>query len=187
MSRKIISLLIAILLMSGIAFAATPGSNLSPGEGEIVNMPYQSTPPARYRIVRYNGNNDTDGLTDQAIVVWDTTEDDGVTITTTTTSNDSTVAGIIVQACLTQDVNGNSAAQDIGKDNWTWLQTYGYSTVNVDVIVAVGDAMGTGATAEEAGVFTPSTSDGTKQGYAGFFFDTAAAGANAVQCFVRTE
>jgi len=190
MLKRLLLVSLAILLLSGIAFAVTPGGGKSPGRGELVEMPYQSDPPKRFRVVRYLGTQDTDGIAKDSIVVWDTTIDDGVTINTTTTSGDSTVAGILVQAILTQDVVDNTAIQDIGRDNWSWLQTYGLSQVDLSAAaVSAGDAMGTTATAGAGGRYTATTGYGNsnQQGYAGFFFDAAAASATDVECFVKTE
>lgn len=197
MSRKLLLVLLAILFVWGMAFAATPGTRTSPGRGEIIEMPYQSDPPKKFRVVRWVGTGATESeLAKDSIVVWDTTIDDGVTINTTTTSGDSAVAGIIVQAALTQDTADNTAIQDIGRDNWTWLQTYGLCEVDLASTVAVvaGGAMGTSATAGAATRYlytmTPTTiglSDRNIGGYAGFFFDDAIASTTNVQCFLKVE
>ena len=190
MSKRFILVLLAIFFVWGIALAATPGFRLGPGRGQIIEMPFQSDPPKKFRMVRWVGVGQAESvLAKDSIVVWDKTIDDGVTINTTTTSGDSAVAGIIVQAALTQDTADNTAVQDIGRDNWTWLQTYGLSQVDLSSTsgVGAGAAMGTGPTAGTAALFLPSTSVSTQQGYAGFFFDTAAASATDVECFIRTE
>ena len=126
----------------------------------------------------------------ESIVVWDVGNDDGVTVTTTTTSGDSTVAGIISVAALTQDTVSNTAAQDVGKDNWTWLQTYGYAQVRVlGRINTAGDAMGTSTTADEAGDYHIPPAAGktarTVGGVAGFFYDSSAAAADDVEVFLK--
>ena len=188
MFKKLIFIALAILFVWGIAFAATPGTRTSPGRGEIIEMPYQSDPPKIFRVVRYVGTAGGSALAADSIVVWDLTLDDGITINTTTTSSDSSVAGILVTAALTQDTADNTAVQDIGKDNWAWLQTYGISQVNVDTVIDVaGAAMGTSTTAGEAAMFAPDTAKSKENGYAGFFFDTATAGDDDVQCFIKTE
>jgi hypothetical protein len=190
MSKRIFLVLLAVLFIGGTAFAATSGNRTSPGRGEIVQMPFQSDPPKRFRLVRWVGAGATEStLAKDSIVVWDTTLDDGITINTTTTSYDSSVAGILVTAALTQDTVDNTAVEDIGKDNWAWLQTYGLSQVDIGASqnVEAGGAMGTSTTAGGAGRFLASTSASTAEGYAGFYFDAAAAGATDVECFVRCE
>lgn len=191
MSRRIILVLLAVLFIVGIAFATTPGTRTSPGRGEIVQMPYQSDPPKRFRVVRYVGTAGGDALAADSIVIWDLTLDDGITINTTTTSGDSAVAGILVTAALTQDTADNTAIEDIGRDNWAWLQTYGLSQVDISAAAVVaGNAMGTSATAGAAtkyGYDGQATVASLKQGYAGFFFDSAAASATDVQCFIKVE
>jgi len=191
--KRILFALIAVLLLVGMANAATPGYSSSPGIGEIVQMSNQWDAPKKFRMVRY-AKGQTAGdttLVTESIVVWDTTDDDGITVTTSTTSYDTTVAGIIVQNALTEEVgtSGNTAAEDAGRRNWTWLQTYGYCQVRVGLesVKAAGAAMGTASSAGEAGPFIPSTTDPALQGVAGFFFDTAAAAADDVECFLKCE
>lgn len=189
--RKLLLVLLAVLFIAGTAFAATAGNRTSPGRGEIAQMPYPSDPPKRFRLVRWVGVGASEStLAADSIVVWDTTIDDGVTINTTTTSYDSSVAGILVTAALTQDTSDNTAVQDIGKDNWAWLQTYGKSQVNLcgnSAASAAGSAMGTSTTAGEANVFVASTSNPIANGYAGFFFDVVVAGVDDAEVFVKTE
>ena len=187
MFKKVPIFALAILFMAGIASAATPGYRQDPGAGDILGQgKYQSDPHKIFRMVRYVGT--TFGgstLAADSIVIWNLTEDDGVTVETSTTSYDSAVAGIIVTQALTQETDANTAAEDRGLRNWTWLQTYGKSQVNVlPAIPAAGDAMATSTTAGEAGFFLSSTTDRRAQGNAGFFYDAAAAGADDVECFI---
>ncbi len=188
--RKLFLVLLAVLFIAGTALAATSGNRTSPGRGEIIEMPFPSDPPKIFRLVRWVGAGATEStLAKDSIVVWDTTIDDGVTINTTTTSYDSSVAGILVTAALTQDTVDNTAIQDIGKDNWAWLQTYGLSQVYIGASqnVEAAGAMGTSTTAGGSGRFLGSTTASTAQGNAGFYFDAAAAGATDVECFVRLD
>lgn len=196
MIKRISFVVLAILFMAGIAFAATPGYRQDPGTGDILGQgKYQSDPHRIFRLVRYvEVSFGGSALEKDSIVIWDLTEDDGVTVTTTTTSWDSAVAGIIVQNALTQDTDGNTAAQDIGKDNWTWLQTYGLSEVYVNstINVSAGDAFATSATAGESTKFNGVAQFSiipfaNKQGKAGFYYDSATAGDNDVECFLRLD
>jgi hypothetical protein len=81
------------------------------------------------------------------------------------------------------------AADSVGKRNWSWLQTYGKAQVRINATNPVneGAAMGTSATAGEADLFVRSTTDSTKNGNAGFFYDDGAAAADDVECFVRLD
>jgi len=190
MFKKLMFLALAILFVCGVAFAE-PGDRTSPGRGEIVQMPYKSDPPKRFRVVRWVGVGASESeLAKDSIVTWDIVRDDGITISTTTVSYDSAVAGILVTAALTQDTAGNTAEQDMGRDNWAWLQTYGKSQVDLSstlVGVEAGDAMGTSSTAGKACRYYGNTVNPRGQGYAGFFYDDAAASATDVECFVKTE
>ena len=122
-------------------------------------------------------------------MVWDLTSDDGVTVTTTTTSSDTAVAGIIATAVATPDTEGLSASQAVGDSNWTWLQTYGKANVNLVAtttnVGVAGSAMGTSATAGEAIVHTVVEDDARTYGFAGFWYDTATAGDDGVEVFLK--
>lgn len=193
--KKIISIFLVALLVAGSAFAATPGFRLSPGIGEnktSVQGGQQSDPGKTFRLVRYvppSGSSASTTLVTESIVVYDVISDDGVTVTTSTTSYDSAVAGIIVQAALTPETLGNTAAQDRGKRNWTWLQTHGLAQVRVhaDGPVTAGDALSVGGTAGEACEFLASASSSGLNGNAGFFYDSALAAVDDVECFVTCE
>ena len=193
-SNRFIFSLLAFILVAGIAFAATPGYRSSPGTGDIMGQgKYQSDPHKIFRMVRYipRTYSGAIALSADSIVIWDLTSDDGVTITTTSTSYDSAVAGIIVQNALTPDaVCCNSAADDRGKRNWTWLQTYGLSQVNVTpntAVVSAGAALAASAVAGEAVPFIGGGTASTTQGMAGFFYDAAAAGADDVEVFLNID
>src|SRR3990167_4305393 len=97
--RKYLLALFAVLLLAGQAFAATPGFRQNPGTGDILGQgKYQSDAHKIFRLVRYVQPSATFAsaatLAADSIVVWDVTNDDGVTVTTTTISSDSAVAGI---------------------------------------------------------------------------------------------
>ena len=189
--KRLFLICLAILLIAGIAFAATPGYRQNPGTGDILGQgKYQQDPHKIFRMVRYVPVTYAGATTLAAdsIVVWDTGEDDGVTVTTTTLSADTTVAGIIVTQALTPDTDGNDAEDDVGQGNWTWLQTYGLSQVNLATgsNSQAGSAMGTSTTAGEATVFSVLDSGRHLQyGFAGFFYDADTAGADDVECFLR--
>jgi len=189
---RLVSILsVALLMMVGLAAAATPGYRQSPGAGDILGQKKnQSDAHKIFRMVRYV-QADFEGaatLAADSIVIWNLTEDDGVTVTTTTTSSDSSVAGIIVTAALTQDTEDNTAIEDRGKDNWTWLQTYGLSQVdNLLILNVAGEAMGTSTTAGEATSHIGSVTDPRAQGVAGFFYDTSAAAQEDVECFLTLD
>ena len=194
MIKRISFVALAILLTIGIAFAVTPGYRQDHGVGDILGQgKYQGDPHKIFRMVRYLEPTFGTGtsLNPDAIVIWDLTADDGVTVTTTTTSWDSAVAGIVIATALTQDVDGNTALQDMGKDNWTWLQTYGLSEVTLATGdgTSAGDAFGTSATAGSATRFKGINSltalpSARKQGNVGFIYDAVGSGATNVQCFL---
>lgn len=191
MSKRLISLIIAIFLLGGIVFVLGPGYREDPGVGDILGQgKYQSDPHKIFRMVRSTNTAQIDA---DSIVIWDLTADDGVTIATTTISGDSAVAGILVKDCDAQATAGNTAAEDRGGVNWTWLQTYGESQVNYagGGNGAAGDAMGTSTTAGEAiqmNFYLAQTADTVRNarqmGIAGFFYDANTAGEDDVECFL---
>jgi hypothetical protein len=187
--RKLLPIFLAILLMAGNVYAATPGYRSDPGIGDILGQGKQPSDPHRiFRLVRYHAATlGASALAANSIVIWNLTDDDGVTVTTSTTSADSAVAGIIVQQALTSDA-GNTAAQDVGNVNWTWLQTYGLTTVNLattTAAVVAGDALGTSTVAGESAPFLPSTTNEGANGNCGFYYDAAVTGDDGVQVFLR--
>ncbi len=194
--KKTLFIFVALLLVGGLVFAATPGYRQSPGTGTIVHSGgYQSDATKTFRMVRWNPYLSKEStLSAGSIVIWNhTSADDGVTITTSIVSGDSSVAGIVVVDCLSPDdsVYGNAATQDVGKKNWTWLQTYGKSDVYVGgqagQVAITGGAMGVSITRGRAGQFVP-TGASIGQGNAGFFYDGAAIGTSGtVECFLKCE
>ena len=189
--KRISFIVLAILLVCGVAVAASPGYRQDPGTGDILGQgKYQSDPHKIFRMVRYDQViMGASTLAADSIVIWDLTADDGITVTTTTTSSDSAVAGITVVATLTQETDGNTAVQDRGKRNWTWMQTYGLSQVNfvatVGRVSIAGASFGTSTTAGEAAQFLPHTTKPQLQGNAGFAYDAAAAGTDDVEVFLK--
>lgn len=192
MIKKLFLFVLAISLVSGVALAADNALSKSPGAGDIMNQGRLANSPGRiFRVVRWQPLNSgssliQNSLTADSIVVWDTTSDDGVTITTTLTSGDAAVAGIVPIAILTPDVYGQTAAQDLGKRNWGWLQTYGLSeaTIAATGAVTAGSKMGTGTTYGGASG-TAAATDTTRS--CGFFLDTAAVSATDVEVFLIND
>jgi len=191
--KRTLSLLLVILLVSGIAFAAQPGYRKGPGVGDIMGQgKQQSDPHKKFRMVRYvpaGGTANSATLTAESLVVWDLVSDDGVTVTTTTTSYHSTVAGVLAQSTLTPTTLGRTAVQDKGDRCWTWLQTYGKAKCRVSASgdVAAGESMAASETAGEAADYIGSTSAGAVYGIAGFWYDASAKALDGVECFIMTE
>lgn len=192
---KIVSSLLIVLFVCSIAFGASPGRELGHNRGDVMGNigRYNYDPHRKFRLVRYVpllGEVLSQTLTANAVVVWDVNSDDGVTVTVTSTSYVSTIAGIIVQDALTPTKLGRTAAQDLGRRNWTWLQTYGPSLARVQIdadLVSAGKALATGSQWGLSTNFLPSTTDAALQGNGGFWYDTAGAGTQGVEVFLRCE
>jgi len=195
--RKLIALSLAILLIGGVAFAVTPGYRLSPGTGDIMRNSgqLQSDPHKKFRMVRYvpvGGTANSISLTVDSVVIWDLVSDDAVTVTESAQSQDSAVAGVITQIALTPETLGKTSAQDRGKRNWTWLQTYGEGQADLDTdeTCAAGDAIGA---SDAKGRFTTYQDGGTnprRQGILGFAYDavsTAGTSNTDLEIFIMTE
>ena len=191
--KKILLVSLLVLFMAGQAFGVTPGFRQSPGVGDIPDQgAFQSDPPKTFRMVRYvQTEGQADNITADTLVIWHTASaDDGVTVTTSTTSQDGRVAGVVVANGLTQDTAGNTAAQDRGQDNWTWLQTYGVAEVTCSTAAKglTGERLGIGTTNRgTAGAFTPDTDvyAGTQMGDAGFFMEDGSASETDVSVFLQ--
>ena len=210
--KKLFALLLVSLLVFGTSVygiddnTITPGFRLGPGVGFRPDSgKYPNDPHKTFRMIRYVQRRDDGALTaniedggmlsEDSIVIWHSSYDDGVTVTTTTISSDSRVAGIIARAVHGQETAslGNAASDDVGKKNWTFLQTYGFAEVRLASTdsVSEGMAMGTSVEAGEATWFTGAIGDGgskdvsTNQGNAGFFYGDASASATDVGCFLK--
>ncbi len=186
MNKKLF-LFIAVLLMGGLAFSglAFAGSTEIFGQGG-----YPSEPHKIYRLVH---NPNATAISAESIVIWDLTADNGVSVTTATVSGDSAVAGILAETLPAQATAANTAAQDIGKANWALMQTYGLAQVYVDIAVGLeGSAMGasapTGGRVGEASPYAEMYNPHPRySGMAGFFYDTADAGDDDVECFLTLD
>lgn len=187
--RKYLLSVLAVLFLAGTAFAA--GINSNPGVGDIFGQgKYQSDPHRIFRMVRYvqpsSGFATASTLGANSLVVWDVTNDDGVTVTTSTISSDATVAGITVTTALTQETQNNTAAQDQGKRNWTWLQTYGYTTVTTQSVVDVaGSQFGASTTAGQAAMCVYNSAAAKLNGCAGIYLDTQTAADTGCEVFIK--
>lgn len=192
--KKLFAIFAAIILASGVSFAASiPAPD---DEGMLLKNTQggkASDPLKVYQIVR-NGLNGQDDSTisSGAVVIWDTNSADGVTVTTTTTSADGAVAGILVTDLLTGDAGATSASDDNGRRNWGILQVYGPVSATITAGGSNGAAAKSGLiTSSDAGVvttFESGESDNlTSNKNFGFFLEGAANGTDtSVEVFVKT-
>ena len=187
-AKRIIAIVVVILFMGSMAYSVPATNNNGPGD--ILGQGKLDSQASKiFRLVRYepaSATNDSKTLTSECIVIWDTTSDDGVTVTTTVTSGDNAVAGVIVATTLTpeQGAIGQTAAQDSGKRNWTWLQTYGYCKVLASdaLTTAVGDKIGTSTHRGFASTFTQTgTMSGGVSGWAGMCYDAESSDAEGAE------
>lgn len=181
--KKIILVIFIICCLIGVSYAAPATNNSGPGDilgqGKLDSQAHKI-----FRLVRYVPAAGTDNiitLSKDSIVIWDTTSDDGVTVTLSATTKDSRIAGVMASTCLTPDLGGlgNTATQDIGHRNWGWLQTYGWANVtqNGTYLAVAGDAFSNGAQQGTAGPYSVGTTP-TTCGKAGFYLDSVAVGAS---------
>lgn len=155
MFKKIISLALAILFISSVAYAVDYGKVIARGGG---NQPssgrlaghgvgdiagqgkYDSEPNRILRLVRYVPPEDSTVLgsgghildliiSKDSVVIWCTSVsgDDGVTVTLTDISQDSRIAGILASDALPPISTDivTGATGTTGKRNYAWLTTYG--------------------------------------------------------------
>lgn len=200
--KKILSLvLVALLVMSGVVFASPnrvqSGLNQSPGNGNIMGQTGVVPSNKIFRIVRFipataviHGNY---MISADAVAIWNTgaSGDDGITITTTTTSRDSRVAGIVQVQCNwngTRD-QATTAADSIGQENWTWLQTYGVSDMKSKGNISAGAVVAASSTAQHGGPYVDAGAgaSATQRGVLGFAMDAPASASADIEVFLRCE
>ena len=193
--KKILIVSLLVFFIAGQAFGATPGYRQSPGVGNIPDQGgQQSDPPKTFRMVRFvQSAHQADNITPDTLVIWQTlSEDDGVTVTTSNLSQDGRIAGVVVANGLTQETNGNTVAEDVGKRNWTWLQTYGVAEVTMSTGAKglTGARLGIGTTnLGTAGTFTPDTDNygSTQFGDGGFFMEDGSWSETDVTVFLQCQ
>lgn len=174
-------------------------------DGEIHNVEGSSAstadPVRNYMLVRFGEQGvNTAGLTQGDVVVWDIASDDGVSVNVVdvggqpSVSNDA-VAGVVISPTIpTQDGAGNTAAQDIGRRNWGYIQTYGLNNdANVSVGTAdpsctAGDGLRASGTAKNASCIPTSTIPASGGGATlGFIYDTVTSTQADTEIFIRTR
>lgn len=193
--KKIYSfLLVATLLlgMGGVAFAYDDGGAVNVKEtsggspADAVRV---------YQLVRYpavDAGGPENSLSAGDVVVWDTNSDDGVTVNSThkATMSCDAVAGVVVSTVLTGDVNSStsSAAGDLGRKNWGYIQTYGYnaSCKIAGVVPFAGAPLCASPTDEHYAMTADSGTEAVRRRLLGFAYDTQAATGSA-EVFVNTR
>ena len=181
--RRLFLAILSVLFISSLAFAqASPGTGDKLGQGKRPSDPHKI-----FRYVRHVGTAGSSALAAGDIVIWDLAQDDGVSVATTIVSSDSAVAGVLATQILTADTLTNTAAKDTGKDNWGWLQTYGYATCDLATglgNVLAGYAVGTSSVAGEMTACGAVPGTPNRQKCVGFSYDDATAAADDVEIFI---
>lgn len=202
--NKIFSLTLAFLIMflSGMAL----NGNKAFADVQIDSGQEKSTTKRVFFIGRYARTNAiaTNGnvISTDRVVVWDSVSDDGVTVNLSTTSYDALVAGVTLDE-IPGSSRDNSAANDLGYNNWGRILVYGrHATVSWDQSTVDGGSFTVGSKVAvstklggTAGIFAPNTSpDGTAAGYRstaisydsfGVLLDAPAAGDKTADIFVN--
>lgn len=137
--KRIIVLVLAFLLIGGMAFADTPGY---PNTVDLTGWGGQAgvTPPQQIIKVRYglapNAGADP-GLTSGEVMVWDTNSADGFTVSACVTSKDATYAGILVTTLGTAD---DGVVRNFGR-NVGWICIKGYALAQMEANATAGEAL----------------------------------------------
>jgi len=124
-------LLASFLIGGGVAIAYNDGSAVNNKEASGGSA---ADPVRVYTLVRYPNTTDVGvALSAGDVVIWDCVSDDGVTVNLVTVAGSSdAVAGVVVSSTIPTADQANTAAGDIGRRNWGYIQTYGVnSTVNI--------------------------------------------------------
>lgn len=205
--KKLIVIMLALALVAGVGVGLSYAKNPSgPGySGDIMGMAtgrYASDPHRTFRLVRYANGSTTatqGNLSAGDIVIWDTSVtypggSDGVSVITTTISGDPRIAGQLVTAINSRDAlatgapasasvfsGAHAASEDVGLQNWGYVQTYGLSCVNATSLTteAVGMTIGTSTT---AGQITSTGRAGASGGFTNEAITAAATGRIFLKC-----
>lgn len=195
--KKLISFLSILALIGGVAVAEVQidkGQEKDDSKSAFVVVRY-----GRTNAIANNGNM----ISKDRVVVWDTTSNDGVTVNLSTTSNDAAVAGVTID-----DIPGssrdNSAASDLGYDNWGRMRVYGrHASVSWDSSTLVGtqggaipagskvSVSGRATVGGAAGVFRAASEDASglnnvSKDHFGFLSETPSAGDKTADIFIKT-
>lgn len=187
--KKILFFVMALALSGGVSFA----------DVQIDSGQSKATAPVKFFVAR-NARQATfpNVISKDSVVIWDSTSNDGVTVTTSTTSNDGLVVGITMDE-IPGSSRDNTASTDEGYGNWGRVQCWG--RYNEALWAAgmfanggappAGSRVGTSATAQQLGlyqeVYQTGTSNGalnTSKDHVGVLLEAAAAGDTAIDVFV---
>ena len=200
--KKIISLFAALtFILSGLALA----------DIQIDRGQERSASPKKFFVARFartasttSASNTQPGwISADSIVVWDSTSNDGRTVTTSTTSSDGLVAGIAMENILGSS-RDNTAAEDESYGNFGRVQCWGrYNEARwnaamspgLGAAMSAGSRFSTSATAQNAGLYTEAyvattgytdddSSLNTSRDYAGVTLEATTAGDTAIDVFV---
>lgn len=148
------ALLLAVVALPAFAFQADEGRNKSDAKDVFIVCRFARQPA--FPVV----------VSKDKVVVWDSTSNDGVTITTSTTSHDALAAGITIDE-IPGSSRDYSATRDEGYSNWGRVRVYGRhvgvvsvtDTKSSGVAAGAGDLVSTSSTAGSAGLFSTTSSD----------------------------
>ena len=136
--KKLFVLLLAVLFFAGAAYGAEIPT---PAYEHIVIEAARGADPAKpaqvVKLVRYGraGHGILDNkLSSGDVVVWDTSSNDGVTVSACVTSNDNAYAGVLVTDILT----AGSGVIDKNDKNWGYICVRGYCLANIAEGATVG-------------------------------------------------
>jgi len=135
--KKFIALFLAVLLVSGTAYAVT---GQSPAGQNVVIQRAVGAQRGESQVtviipVRY-GRSDANSpsLTSGDVMTWDLVSQDGYTVSICQTDNDPAYAGVLVTPMLTDDTAGTF--EDTGR-NWGYMAVRGYVLAKVDSGAAI--------------------------------------------------
>lgn len=123
---KIFTVLIALLMLAGSAFAGAPSAP-SHTNAVYVGRTDPGTPPQEIVLVRYANRDTLDtGVNSGDVLVWNTVSADGQTVSRDTLGYG--FAGVAVTAIATPDTNSATLIED----NWGYMCIRGYCLARVD-------------------------------------------------------
>ncbi len=202
---RFIALFLGLVFVGGVAYAGNQPDYES--YQEKANATQKKGVPVRTLKLVRNGaaSPNASTISVDSVVIYDTTSDDGVTVTMTTTSLDGAIAGVVASGSnipTSDATSGTTASDDAGRRNWGWIVVHGPATAKAIAGGTNGHSVGDSFfTSTDAGAVTTmgplsnasASFDGTaltarmKRRNGGFFMDAADGTSTTYDVFVTAE
>ena len=193
--KRIFALFIAVMFI-GVNASALGEPTYESYQVKVNATQKRGEPVRTLKLVRFSATDlNTATLSSESVVIYDTTSDDGVSVSTTATSNDGAIAGVVATGVTIPTADSTAttkASDDAGRRNWGWIVVHGPTTARVTAggsnSHSVGDPI---VTSSDRGAITgysgASLANVQRHADGGFFLDAAGATDTTAEVFVMLE